>query len=97
MSSVEIPSPIDSSLLFGTLSYKELPVYLVLAIVGVAAYGYNVYERKPDVSQIPVLGAELGDQGRRDAYSYKGKDFLQRGYDEVSKSSKVDLSAEMGF
>lgn len=42
--------------------------------------------KRPDLSHIPILGAELGYEGRKAEYGRNPTQFLQRGYEEVRAS-----------
>lgn len=67
---------------------KGAPVLsaLALAVFSVVALYNFLRSRRPDLSHIPILGAELGPDGRKAEYARNATAFLQRGYIEVPNS-----------
>ncbi|CZR69532.1 related to cycloheximide-inducible protein CIP70 (cytochrome P450 family) [Phialocephala subalpina] len=78
-----LKSYLDTSLLKGG------PLVLVVAVAILAGFLYSNYEAPPDISHIPVLGAELDVKTRRQAYTYNARTFLERGYNEFNKLGKA--------
>lgn len=76
-------SPLESRIL-NLPTVNDLPVILVIAVTLIVGYLLTIKEREPDVSHIPILGAELGFKGRKDMFAKSAKSFLERGYKEVS-------------
>jgi len=57
-------------------------VIVVLGVILASAI-YQYWISEPDLSHIPILGAELSYAERREAFTKDAKSFLKRGYDEV--------------
>ena len=70
------------------------PVILTALVVSLVYASYTLFESKPDISHIPVLGAELGFKGRKHEFERNAKAFLQRGYEEVSKNPSRPIPRE---
>ena len=64
-------------------------VLIALGVV-LAALFYQYYQSTPDISHIPILGAELGLAGRKEAFAKDCMAFLKRGYDQVPLSSPIE-------
>jgi hypothetical protein len=83
MAIVDIPPRPESRILY-LPTVNDLPVILIIAVTLTVGYLLTIKKREPDVSHIPILGAELGFKGRKDTFATSAKSFLERGYQEVS-------------
>lgn len=75
-------------------------ILIVIAVIGLFA-AVTRKTRTSKLDHIPILGAELGDRGRKKEFRYNAKAFLGRGYEEASCLpvslffSKVDIGAQL--
>lgn len=69
----------------GYVAAPPLPTALGLAVLSLGIL-YHLLRRgggRPDLNHVPVLGAQLGFEGRKAEYARNATEFLQRVYDEV--------------
>lgn len=82
---------------FTSILEERAPVLASIAVVLVAVFAANVLFKNDYLSQIPLIGSEVGDaEKRRKAYITNGLDFYKKGY-ELFKSKAYRLTALDGM
>lgn len=63
---------------------RDLWVTALIFIIIVGGLYFRSQNQSRKLSHIPILAPELGTRGRKNAFRWNAKVFLERGYHEVS-------------